>query len=116
MSVSLTADTIPVNCNKPDAPVAIAAGVPAWTDISAALVANARYELLYIPTDVTQEVLFYLRDDTAANLTGAGEVSGRVCRSGTAISITPLTATPLALLRHPATDYAGLVYLTRIDN
>ena len=114
MTVSITQDTIPINCNKPAAPVAIAAGVPAWTDISAALVANARYELIYIPTDVTQDVFFYLRDAVAADL--GAETYGRVCRSGTAISITPSTATPLALLRHPNTDYAGLVYLTRVDN
>jgi hypothetical protein len=116
MSVTFCQDMTPINCNKPDALVAVAAGVPAWVDISAALVIGAHYEFLYIPTNISQEVYFYLRDDTAANLTGAGETSGRVCRSGAPVSITPLTATPLALLRHPNTDFAGTVYLTRVDN
>lgn len=112
-AVTISQDAIPINCN---APVVVAVAAGTWIDISAALVANARYELVYIPTVVTDEVYFYLRDDTAANLTGAGATNGRVCRSGTPIPITPSGATPLALLRHPSTAFDGTVYLTRLDN
>jgi hypothetical protein len=87
-----------------------------WIDISAALVPGARYELFFIPTVASEEAYFYLRDDTATNLIQSGETTGRVCRSGVPVSITPLTATPLALRRHPNTDFAGTVYLTRVDN
>jgi len=110
-TVGLTSDSIAINCNKP---VAVAIAAATWTDISAGLVANARYELLYIPTVPTDEVYFWLRDDTAANLTV--ETTGRPCRSGAPIPITPSGATPLAILRHSATAFDGTVYLTRVDN
>jgi hypothetical protein len=111
--IAVSSDTIPVNCNKP---VVVAITSAVWTDISAGLVLGARYELIYIPTFPTDEVYFFLRDDTAANLIAAVETYGRPCRSGAPIPITPLTATPLALRRHDATANDGTVYLTRVDN
>jgi hypothetical protein len=111
--VAISGETIPVNCNKP---VTVAVTSAIWTDISAGLIIGARYELVYVPDNPADEVYFYLRDDTAANLIIAVETYGRPARSGAPIPITPLTATPLAILRHPSTAFDGDVYLTRVDN